>query len=128
MRIIYILLFFICLYALLHLSAVSGSNDSDFTDKNINEIIITDELSPDTRDSYSGLLLVEPGKESVRKLKFSSSTKNSPIKRIKKPLLSEISCESYSYNYYKKAASEISGSAFANLSYLKFLRVTKMLC
>lgn len=128
MRISYILLFFICLSALLHLSVLSGSNDSDFTYKKSNEIIITDELSPDIRDGDSGILLNESGNESVRKLKFSSSVKNSPIKRIKKPLLSEISCKSFSYNYYKKAASERSGSAFANLSYLKFLRVTKMLC
>ena len=66
---------------------------------------------------------------SFNKIKSGNIKNNSPLKRTKnRPNYTGIFSEKKTKSFLSNVDSEKSGSPFVNISYLKFLRISKMLC
>ena len=122
------LLIFICLLAVAqHISF--GINETVIGEKKSKKIFCGSEVNSDDIKNEKNKFCNTGMKESLNKIKSGNIDKNIPLKRTKKrPIYAGIFSEKYIKCILLKVDPEKSVSSFVNISYLKFLRISKMLC
>lgn len=122
------LLIFICLLAVAqHISF--GINETVIGYKKNKNIYCGSEVNSIDFKYEKNKFCIAGIQESINTITSGNIKKNSPLKRTKnRPNYTGIFSEKNTKSILLNVDSEKSGSPFVNISYLKFLRISKMLC
>ena len=121
------LLIFICLLAVAqHISF--GINETVIGEKKIKNIYCGSEVNSDDIKYEKNKFCNTGMKESLNKIKSGNINKNISLKRTNRPNYTGIFFEKNTKSFLLNVDSEKSGSPFLNISYIKLMRISKMLC
>ncbi len=121
------LLIIICLLAVALQSFGNTKHIND--EKKSKKIYCRSEVNSDNINYEKNKFSIAGIQKSLNTIKSGAIKKNSPLKRTKnRPNYAGIFSEKNTKSILLNVDSEKSGSPFVNISYLKFLRISKMLC